>query len=637
MAAKTNTKEIVITAKLDTTDSVSKVMQLQREVKKIDASQPAQSLELLNQRMQAGNMTVREMTQLMKQYQTIAANAGMTSPIGQEALKRAGELKDKIGDIKEATTALAADGRRMQMSMQITNATLSGYNAFIGITQLAGGENKKLLETMSKMMIIQQTLNSVEQLSALFRRQSLIMIQAQSIAYKVLGVNIETATTATRIFSKALIATGIGAIIALIGMLIANFKEITNWIGNIIEKAKNIPVIGTAVKGLTMAFEALGKVIQWVKELFGGLTEEQEKQLELNKKRIADIENLIAALEKQAEREKKIAEAKGQDTYEIEKKYAHKKINLLREELNAHIANQKIKKNLDEVTAKKALEQAEKLKDLMTEFNAMEIKQEREKQEEINKAREEAAKRYIERIKKERDEFAEWLKNVKDLETINMFESIDQELAAMEQRNTAILESISQRSTSAIDIYSTNLDKFFKKNQEQAKTLEIVKQSAFSFATSMGSVFQSLSQLAAKNSAAQKKWALAGIIVNQAEAIANAVVAATKAAKDITYDPTGIGRTAVFISTFATITASILSGIVQAKQLLGEAGGAESVSMPHGGTGGGVGSTSTQQNESAVMYKSEPQQQGITKVVVVESDITKVQQNAKYINKISVL
>ena len=88
-------------------NDIQEVQQTASQTPGIDAFEA--KLQELNARVEAGGLSMREMTQVMKEYQTIAAQTGVQSPIGAQALQNAASLKDEIGDIKAATTALSSD------------------------------------------------------------------------------------------------------------------------------------------------------------------------------------------------------------------------------------------------------------------------------------------------------------------------------------------------------------------------------------------------------------------------------------------------------------------------------------------------------------------------------------------------
>lgn len=632
-------KEVVIKAKLDTGDSVSKVNALKKEIKSFDNVKiNSLSFEELNKRMDAGKLTMREMTQLIKQYKTIAIEAGFESPVGAEALKRAGELKDRIADSSDAVNRLAADGRKMNTAISIGNTALQGYQAFIGLTQLAGGENKKLMETMAKMIVVTQTLTAVELVATQFRKTSLIWIQAQSMAYKLLGSSASEATPKILAMSKALAASLIGAVLTGLILLVINFKEIVNWITNAWNSIQNftnyIPVFGQAIKVLDIAFEIIGDAIQWVTELFGGLTREQKKLIETNQAIIDSTDDLVKATESKYGRMIKIADAAGKDTYDLEKQKIKAIIDLYMKQLNAYIAIKQTQGELDEEQLRAALENVEKVKDMLADLQVLEIKHTAKLKEEQDK-RKSDYQAYLNSIYG-KGVVTETIRGYYDNVINEVNSNMDRLLANMDDAIAKQMAKTTEANNVMVDGAAKSYDRFVEQMQNSR---EVMRQAQLDIVKNMGDVFSNLAALQNQGSKQQKRLALLGIIASQAESIAQAVLAASKATAK-TAGLTGPAAVAVWVATYTSITAGILSAIAQAKRILGEAGGSGSGEARTGG-GGGMGANSgnlngSQQNEQAVMYenKSAP---AIVKTVVLESDITKAQNLSNYINKISAL
>lgn len=636
-------KEIVIKAKLDTGDSVSKINDISKNFKKIDLGDTNKAFDELNKRLEAGNLSTREMSKLMKDYTAIAIKSGQTSPIGQEALKKAGQLKDNIEDANAQIRVMAQDGKKMNSAITISSTALQGYQAFIGISQLAGGENKKLVETMSKMMIIQQSLTAVEQIAQQFRKGSLLTTHAMAAAYKILGTSAETASGGVKNFTKAFAASIIGAIVTALMLIVTNFKDIVNWVQNawqsIKEFSSGIPVLSQIIDGLSYAFNAIGDAIQWVTELFGGLTREQKKSIELNQKIIDNTEKLVDAETKKYDRMLKLAQANGEDTFKLEKQKIIAIITLYKKQLDAYMQLKKTEGNLDEETVKKALESAEKMKDLFVDLKVLEINHEKKLNEQYAEYNDKLAK---DRRDKELEEFKS-LHQMMLLEYqtfvelgIKSQEDIDKYFEKyQEDLDNNIKQSMQKRGKEAEDFvgkYENNMQRFFDTNK---KSKELIEQYGVSLIGNMGSVFTNLANLQEKGSKKQKDLALMSIVASEAESIAQAVLIASKATSGVAA-VTGPAAVAVWFSTFASITAGIIASIASAKQILGE-GGSSSGDVNTSSSGvttgfGGEETSGTQQqtNEQTNTYPT-------LKVVMVETDVTKAQRQANYTNKISML
>lgn len=636
-------KEIVIKAKLDTGDSVSKTNELKNNIKTIDFKDPAMSLQELNKRVETGGQSFFQLTKIIRQYQALAIEAGQTTPIGVEALKKAGELRDRLNDARGQINVMAQDGKKMNSAITISSTALQGYQAFIGISQLAGGENKKLVETMSKMMIIQQSLTAVEQVSQQFRKGSLLTTHAMASAYKILGTSAETASGGVKNFTKAFAASIIGAIVTALMLIVTNFKDIVNWVQNawksIKEFSSGVPVLSQIIDGLSIAFTAVGDAIQWVTELFGGLTREQKKLINSNQLIIDSTEELVNAETKKYDRMLKLAQANGTDTFNLEKQKTIAIITLYKKQLDAYMQLKKTEGNLDEETVKKALESAEKMKDLFIDLRVLEINHEKKLNEQYAEYNDKLAK---DRRDKELEEFKS-LHQMMLLEYqtfvelgIKSQEDIDKYFEKyQEDLDNNIKQSMQKRGKEAEDFigkYENNMQRFFDTNK---KSKELIEQYGVSLIGNMGSVFTNLANLQEKGSKKQKDLALMSIVASEAESIAQAVLIASKATSGVAA-VTGPAAVAVWFATFASITAGIIASIASAKQILGEGGSSSGdVNTSSSGvtTGSGGEETSGSQHQTNEQTNTYP----TLKVVMVETDVTKAQRQANYTNKISML
>jgi hypothetical protein len=254
-------KEAVFSLRVDTGNSVQDVQSFDKAVnnlnKDLQATQKtaasdagtdafAEKLAELNARVEAGGLSLREMTQVMKQYQTIAAQAGVESPVGDQAIRNAAALKDEIGDLKAATTALSSDFVGLDTSLAGIETGAAVFGGFQSAMALTGVESEQLVQTMVKLQAVQGVVNAVstvannlnkdailgiqlrnglEKLSTFIKGGTTTAIVAQTAASGGLATAQGAVTTTTvaasaamKAFRIALIATGIGAIVVLLGL-----------------------------------------------------------------------------------------------------------------------------------------------------------------------------------------------------------------------------------------------------------------------------------------------------------------------------------------------------------------------------------------------------------------------------------
>jgi hypothetical protein len=166
----------------------------------------------------------KELNAALKQYRDLALQAGTESPIGKQALAEAGELKDRLGDLRTQIATTGQDGRALQASLQLGGGIVAGFGAVQGVMALVGSESEDLQKTLVKLQAAQAALVSIEEIRSVLEKESALRITATAIAEKAraAATAISTfatsaSTTALKAFRIALIGTGIGAIVVALG------------------------------------------------------------------------------------------------------------------------------------------------------------------------------------------------------------------------------------------------------------------------------------------------------------------------------------------------------------------------------------------------------------------------------------
>ena len=344
------TKEAVFSLKVDTGSSVNDIKSFDQAVNSLNkdvntlqstvaegagTGEFADRLAELNAKVEAGGLSMREMTKTMKEYQNIAAAAGMDSPIGQQAIAAAGELKDGIGDIKAQVNALSSDTVKLDTAMGALQGGAAVFQGIESAIALTGVENENLMKTMVKLQAIQGVVNAVNEVAVVLNKEHVVGMQVRAVYEKAYAAAVGTSTGAMKAFRLALIATGIGALVVALGLVIANWEKVTEWVGKAVSWFNKL---GTGVKMVIAVFMPfIGVVMLAVKALqYLGLVEDDE-----DKKKAASHARRMSRIEKQMEKERQLraqqkqafddgqkamdreialAEAAGQSTVELKKK-----------------------------------------------------------------------------------------------------------------------------------------------------------------------------------------------------------------------------------------------------------------------------------------------------------------------------
>ncbi len=178
---------------------------------------------------------------------------GATSKEAVEAAKRAADLRDRIGGARALTDAFNPDAKFRAFTATLSGVA-GGFAAVQGALGLVGVESDKvektLLKVQSAMAISQglqtlgESIDSFKQLSAviqsttIFQKAYNIATIAAAAIQRAFGVAVTGTSLAFRALRGAILATGIGALVIGIGVLVDKIIDWTNRTSEA-EKAQN--------------------------------------------------------------------------------------------------------------------------------------------------------------------------------------------------------------------------------------------------------------------------------------------------------------------------------------------------------------------------------------------------------------
>jgi hypothetical protein len=374
-------KEAIFNLKINTGNSAQDLTNLDKSIDEVaksagDAGKSTDSFESklaeLDAQAKSGNLSMRQLSKLTQEYTAIARQAGVNTPVGQQAIEKAAALRDEIGDLNARVNALASDSAKLDAAMQLGQGVVGGYQAVQGVMASLGVENEALLQTMVKLQAAQSIMNGLKAVENTLNKDSAVMIQAQVLGTKALtgakllySAVVGGATGALKAFRIALISTGIGAIVVAIGLLIANFEKLIGWVqegyrkftqlgqGVKVAIAVMLPIVGV-IWGIIKALEYLG-VIQSEEASIAEQSAKRQREAQqqiLNAKRKAvdealkENERLRKSVESTYNWEIEQAKAAGKDVSELERakraelvKTYEKQIELLEEGLKLQRTN----------------------------------------------------------------------------------------------------------------------------------------------------------------------------------------------------------------------------------------------------------------------------------------------------------
>jgi myosin heavy subunit len=421
-----------------------------------DAAQATQDVQNLDKAFSDTDTSVKSLRTQLREAQAqvglMADKFGATSKEAIEAAKRAADLKDRIGDAKALTDAFNPDAKFKAVASSLAGVA-GGFAALQGGMALFGKENKNVEAALLKVnaaMALSQGLQSVgesvdsfKQLGAVIKSTTVFQeannaaTKTAAAVQKAFGVSVDTTSKGFNVLKGAIVATGIGALVVALGLVINNFDAISKWI-------KNSP-LGDLAKGVS------NLVTQFTD--FIGVTSEAERNLNklsaANQRANEDINNRIKVLKAQGGSEKEI--------YDLSQQRVNNELATLRESL----------KTKGELTA----EESKQFRDLKTEqlvltadYNKKVADDNAKRSEEAKKKRDENNKQLIE-DKKTADKMLLDLQNEKALAEIT-----SEEDKAKKQAEINMNARIAEIDALKVDTKTKNE---LKKATEEAYQLEV--------------------------------------------------------------------------------------------------------------------------------------------------------------------
>jgi hypothetical protein len=297
-----------------------------------DTAQATADVQKLDKAFEATDQTVKGLrTQLKEAVANVAIMAdkfGATSIEAIKAAKHAAELKDRIGDAKALTDAFNPDAKFKAVASSLAGVA-GGFSALQGAMALFGNENKDVEKALLKvnaamalsqgLQAVGESVDSFRQLGAVikstttFQELNSAATKTAAAVQRAFGISVETTSTGFKVLKGAIVATGIGALVVILGEVINNFDAISDWI-------KKSP-LGALAKGI-------GELVTQFTD-FIGVTSEAERNLDklsiANKRANEDIANRIKVLKAQGGSEEEI--------YKLGQQRVENELSTLRESL----------------------------------------------------------------------------------------------------------------------------------------------------------------------------------------------------------------------------------------------------------------------------------------------------------------
>lgn len=233
------------------------IQEVAAEISQLDGNeidQLAQKSENLTNEFTSAKGELRALTNLI--------NSGQLT--GDELLtaeRRAAELTDTIGDVRDKIKQLSSDTRGLDLMVEGVTAVGAGFQLAEGAMALMGDESKEMQQTLIKLNAVMAISNGLQQVGEVLTRKG-------GIAQLLYSTAVGTSTGALKLFRLALIGTGIGALVVLLSVLVANWDKVKKSVN---ENAQAVFDFGKKVTYIIPPLNLLIKGIEWLYNNFSRL------------------------------------------------------------------------------------------------------------------------------------------------------------------------------------------------------------------------------------------------------------------------------------------------------------------------------------------------------------------------------
>lgn len=320
-----------------------------------------------------------ELKALTKQLIDLELAGQRDSAAFREMQKRAAELSDTISDTKAEIKNMASDTKTIDGLVGSVNLLANGFQVFEGVMALTGETSEEWKETMVKLQAIMAITSGLQEIQNLLQKESAAMMflntvqtKAAAAAQTLYSFATGGATLATKAFRIALLATGIGAIVVLLGTLAGAMSD-----------------VGDETEGAT---EAVTDFDEAVRKYAEAVNTAIEKTIEFRKGATGSAEAL--------NRELNLMKARGESAQKIfEKEQQIRKADLFTLQ---KVHSEKIRlRGIEYMTSIESAKDLENIRNKENEIEAARLEREKDIREAAAKKREEENKKALDEMKKQ--------------------------------------------------------------------------------------------------------------------------------------------------------------------------------------------------------------------------------------------
>lgn len=235
----------------DTSELQAKYAELNQELKDFDATLGNHQRNVGDYEIATKGLKVQLKEMQSEMANMLANGVDKADPKFVELAKKAGQLKDAIGDAGEEINRFASDTKKLDDVINIAQSATAAFTLYKGAMSAFGIETEGAVEAIQKLQGAMAVLQSLKQLQdSLEQNSATAKIFTKTMNMMTLGI--QGTTTATKLLRVALMGIGIGIIIGLVSELVLHWEDLVGWFEKTFPVLNNLSVkiqsFGSALK-----------------------------------------------------------------------------------------------------------------------------------------------------------------------------------------------------------------------------------------------------------------------------------------------------------------------------------------------------------------------------------------------------
>lgn len=166
----------------------------------------------------------KELAKMNEEVKELDVNSKAFKKMSSNIAELEGKLKATNNQLEGVTSTEKAEGV-LKMGEGFAGALIGVQ----GLSMALGGTNEELEKTIQKVGGLILAMDGLRRVTEAFSAENMKRIRGVGRTFTTLAKTVKASSLAMR---SALIATGIGALVVAVGLLIANWEKLTKWVGN---------------------------------------------------------------------------------------------------------------------------------------------------------------------------------------------------------------------------------------------------------------------------------------------------------------------------------------------------------------------------------------------------------------------